>query len=150
LKCQWHSTNLSEVTQVLDIVNPTPAAVAVDVFTQILLFYLLLQLVREVCPEPMGQMTSGVQGDPGVGVPAGGTTGQVLAKNSGTNYDTEWVDAATGGAGAVASVNGATGVVVLDQDDIADGTTAKHTPQRRRLSWPVLHQQLLPMIQTLT
>jgi hypothetical protein len=27
-------------------------------------------------------------------VAAGGTTGQVLAKNSGTDYDTEWVDAA--------------------------------------------------------
>ena len=24
-------------------------------------------------------------------VPSGGTTGQVLAKNSGTNYDTTWV-----------------------------------------------------------
>lgn len=35
---------------------------------------------------------TGAQGDPGVGVPTGGTTGQVLAKNSNTNYDTEWVD----------------------------------------------------------
>ena len=36
---------------------------------------------------------AGPQGDPGpagVGVPAGGTTGQVLAKASGTDYDTEW------------------------------------------------------------
>lgn len=32
------------------------------------------------------------QGPPGVGVPVGGTTGQVLAKNSNTNYDTEWID----------------------------------------------------------
>lgn len=31
-------------------------------------------------------------------IPAGGTTGQVLAKASGTNYDTEWVDQ-TGGDG---------------------------------------------------
>lgn len=35
---------------------------------------------------------TGAQGDPGEGVPTGGTTGQVLAKNSNTNYDTEWVD----------------------------------------------------------
>lgn len=34
----------------------------------------------------------GPEGDPGPGVPVGGATGQLLAKNSGTNYDTEWVD----------------------------------------------------------
>lgn len=34
----------------------------------------------------------GVQGAAGVGVPSGGTTGQILAKNSGTNYDTVWVN----------------------------------------------------------
>lgn len=41
----------------------------------------------------------GDQGDPGVGVPTGGTAGQVLAKNSSTNYDTSWVDQ-TGGSGS--------------------------------------------------
>ena len=56
-------------------------------------------------------------GLPGVGVPAGGTTGQVLAKNSGTDYDTEWVDQ-TGGGGSgtvttvsVVSANGFAGSV---------------------------------------
>lgn len=34
----------------------------------------------------------GTNGTNGVGVPAGGTTSQVLAKASGSNYDTEWVD----------------------------------------------------------
>lgn len=34
----------------------------------------------------------GADGADGVGVPTGGTTGQLLAKNSNTNYDTEWVD----------------------------------------------------------
>lgn len=29
------------------------------------------------------------------GVPVGGTTGQVLAKNSGDDYDTEWIDIST-------------------------------------------------------
>ncbi len=38
----------------------------------------------------------GADGAPGVGVPTGGDTGQVLAKQSGTDYDTEWVDAITG------------------------------------------------------
>jgi hypothetical protein len=37
----------------------------------------------------------GEQGDPGVGVPVGGTTGQVLAKASATDYDTEWTDSVT-------------------------------------------------------
>ena len=36
-------------------------------------------------------------GEDGVGVPAGGTTGQVLAKASGTDYDTEWVNQSGGG-----------------------------------------------------
>ncbi len=34
----------------------------------------------------------GPQGDPGEGVPVGGTTGQILMKNSATNYDTYWSD----------------------------------------------------------
>lgn len=38
----------------------------------------------------------GEAGAPGVGVPAGGAAGQVLAKASNTDYDTEWV---TGGGG---------------------------------------------------
>jgi len=37
-------------------------------------------------------------GIPGVGVPPGGTTGQVLAKTSNTDYDTEWVSGGGGGA----------------------------------------------------
>ena len=48
---------------------------------------------------PIGE--TGPKGDPGpagTGVPAGGTAGQVLAKKSGTNYDTEWKDP-TGGGG---------------------------------------------------
>jgi len=40
----------------------------------------------------------GADGADGAGVEAGGTTGQVLAKASNTDYDTEWVDQ-TGGGG---------------------------------------------------
>lgn len=54
-------------------------------------------------------------GADGVGVPEGGTTGQVLAKKSNSDYDTEWVN---GGGGDVSSVNGKTGAVVLDADDV--------------------------------
>jgi|GEM_PF-5489218 len=67
-----------------------------------------------------------LEGDPGangVGVPTGGMTGQVVAKASDADFDTAWV-AQSGGTGAVDSVNGKTGVVVLDADDIADAGTA--------------------------
>jgi len=59
--------------------------------------------------------TNGVDGDDGVGVPAAGTTGQLLAKNSGTDYDTEWVDPPTGGGGG----EYATGSVYLSANDIS-------------------------------
>lgn len=42
----------------------------------------------------------GAKGDPGStgqGVPTGGSSGQVLAKRSGSNYDTEWVNQSGGG-----------------------------------------------------
>jgi len=42
------------------------------------------------------QGPAGDDGANGVGVPVGGTIGQVLAKASGTDYDTEWVDASGG------------------------------------------------------
>ena len=40
----------------------------------------------------------GTDGTDGVGVPPGGTDGQVLAKASEDDYDTEWVNPASGGA----------------------------------------------------
>lgn len=53
-------------------------------------------------PGPPGpQGPQGPQGEPGEGVPPGGTTGQVLKKVSGADYDTEW---ATGGAGGLDAV----------------------------------------------
>jgi hypothetical protein len=39
-------------------------------------------------------------GPAGVGVPAGGTDGQVLAKQSASDYDTDWEDPTGGGGGA--------------------------------------------------
>ncbi len=66
----------------------------------------------------------GPQGEPGPagqGVPAGGTTGQALVKKSNTNYDTEWQDQ----SGGVSSVNGQTGDVVLDAEDVGAATTAQ-------------------------
>jgi len=42
--------------------------------------------------------TNGVDGADGVGVPAGGTAGQVLAKINSTDYNTQWVDQSGGGS----------------------------------------------------
>jgi len=56
------------------------------------------------------------------GLPTGGTTGQVASKASGADFDVAWTDP-PGSGGAVDSVNGATGVVVLDADDIDDAAT---------------------------
>jgi hypothetical protein len=66
-------------------------------------------------------VTTGGKGDPGIGIPTGGTTGQVLAKSSDSSYDTLWSTPATG----VTSVNAQTGVVSLTQDNVTDGTTYK-------------------------
>lgn len=46
------------------------------------------------------QGATGATGAAGPGVAAGGTTGQVLAKVSAADYDTEWVDQTGGGTGA--------------------------------------------------
>ena len=41
--------------------------------------------------------TNGTNGQDGVGVPTGGTQGQILAKATATDYDTEWINAPSGG-----------------------------------------------------
>lgn len=58
-------------------------------------------------------VTQGPQGPAGEGVPTGGTTGQVLRKASGTDYDTEWAAAASGsGSVTSVSVSGSDGIEV--------------------------------------
>ena len=53
---------------------------------------------------------------PAAGLPTGGSTGQVLSKSSNADYAVQW--ATVSGGGAVDSVNGQTGTVVLDADDV--------------------------------
>jgi hypothetical protein len=50
----------------------------------------------------------------GNGVPDGGTTGQVLAKASNDDYDTEWVTGGGGGSGTVTSVGLSVGTTGTD------------------------------------
>lgn len=47
--------------------------------------------------------TNGTNGTNGVGVPVGGTTGQVLAKINATDYNTQWITPAAGGGGSLTS-----------------------------------------------
>jgi hypothetical protein len=68
----------------------------------------------------------GEQGIPGEGVPEGGSTGQVLAKASNADYDTFWATGG-GGGGGVDSVNGYTGIVILDANDV--GAYSNTNPQ---------------------
>ena len=42
-------------------------------------------------------LDGGASGAPGVGVPVGGTAGQVLSKIDATNYNTQWVTGSGGG-----------------------------------------------------
>lgn len=80
--------------------------------------------IEESLPIVIKVLAKGDPGPAGVGVPTGGTAGQVLGKTSDDDYDTHWVDQ---GGGAVDSVNGKTGVVVLDTDDITDTATNRFT-----------------------
>lgn len=49
-----------------------------------------------------------IRGKDGVGVPAGGSAGQMLSKRSDEDYDTEWVDAPQGGGDTVDIVDNLT------------------------------------------
>jgi len=69
------------------------------------------------------------------GIPVGGTTNQVLAKKSNSNLDVEWVTQSGGGGGAVDSVNGQTGAVELDADDVGAIAAPASPSNGQFLSW---------------
>lgn len=43
-----------------------------------------------------GQVVTGGKGDDGIGIPEGGSAGQILAKASGTDFDAQWISAGSG------------------------------------------------------
>lgn len=60
----------------------------------------------------------GTQGNPGQGVPSGGSTGQVLAKQSGTDYDSDWETLTIPSTAAEISFdNTGTGMTATDVQD---------------------------------
>lgn len=59
----------------------------------------------------------GDKGDPGEGIPTGGTTGQVLAKRSGTDYDVYWKNESGGGGGSASPLYyDSEGSICIDYD----------------------------------
>lgn len=82
----------------------------------------------------------GDKGEPGQGVPAGGSPGQVLAKLDDQDYNTIWVEqtgGGGGGGGAVSSVNGQTGTVVLEKSDVGLGSVDNTSDANKPLSTAV-------------
>ena len=95
----------------------------------------------------------GRAGEPGVGVPIGGDTGQVLAKASTADYDTQWADPG-GGAGGGSAPGGPVGSVqyhgadgqLAGSDTLAfDAATTKLSLSRGVATWHVgLGTQAIP------
>jgi len=65
---------------------------------------------------------TGSNGAAGQGVPVGGTTGQVLRKVSGTNYDTEWAGAASGSGSVTSVALAGTGLSITGSPITTSGT----------------------------
>jgi len=84
---------------------------------------------------------AGPPGPPGRGVPAGGTTGQVLKKRSSATGDTEWADDETGGGGGGTPVppnrlipsGGSTGQVITKTSGTDYAVEWRNNPDTR---WP--------------
>ena len=77
---------------------------------------------------------TGPAGADGVGVPTGGTTGQALAKASGTNYDTYWRTVAGAGSNSdITSLNGITDGI--SSPDYVQFSTTGATGNVARMLW---------------
>lgn len=80
----------------------------------------------------------GKDGADGVGVPAGGSVGQVLSKKSDEDYDTEWVDIPQGGGGGGGTADGAVLYTPQTLTDEQKSQVAKNIGQPRErliLEW---------------
>ena len=73
---------------------------------------------------PMGpQGPAGTPGANGQGVPTGGTTGQVLAKVNGTDYNTQWVTPNAGGSAYPNVEVSVTNTTIQNIPDLTGGTS---------------------------
>ncbi len=69
------------------------------------------------------EMTQTTKGEPGEGVPTGGTTGQVLKKASDDDYDTEWADNDAGDVGYDSEETYQSGTVGKTLNDLSQQTS---------------------------
>lgn len=81
---------------------------------------------------------TGIKGDPGEGVPTGGTAGQVLTKDSSTDFDTSWQDPSAAGDvvgpasstdNAITRFDGTTGKLIQNSDVIIDDDSNMTLPK---------------------
>ena len=85
--------------------------------------------------ETTNTVTVASPGPAGIGVPAGGSTGQILAKSSGSDYATEWVTNAADGVTSItpAADNGSgtaitsTGTITILGGETMDATVSGTT-----------------------
>jgi len=82
-------------------------------------------------PGPTGEQ--GPAGANGVGVPTGGSAGQVLSKIDGTNYNTQWTTPTSGG-GTWGSITG----TLSNQTDLYDALNGKLSLTGGTLSAPIV------------
>ena len=74
---------------------------------------------------------TGAKGDTGAGVPTGGTTGQILSKIDGTNYNTQWIATPATGVTSITAGSGLTGGTITSSGTIAvDTSTIVATAQK--------------------
>lgn len=90
--------------------------------------------------------STGATGATGPGVAAGGSTGAVLTKNSGTDYDTTWVTRAVLVADAIHNATGKTTPVDADELPIVDSAASNVL---KKLTWANLKATLKSYFDTL-
>lgn len=73
------------------------------------------------------QGAQGPQGASGAGVVIGGTTGQLLAKKSNADYDTEWIPPASGAAITVQNEGSSLTTALATMDFVGAGVTASNS-----------------------
>jgi hypothetical protein len=76
----------------------------------------------------------GTSGTSGISIPAGGTSGQILAKVDNDDYNTQWIDAPTGGTGTggeagtsgTSGIDGTSGTSGINGADGTSGTSGEN------------------------
>ena len=104
--------NITLLTTLSTVTNATTFVVVDNALTRRFTYSSLrFQLVSEISTNPLFRGPPGIPGTPainGVGVPTGGTAGQVLAKVDYNNYNTTWINnAAISTSGAYSLLVGA-------------------------------------------